>query len=354
MGKIGKTIVYFFSVLFVVSCSKDNNKPTDDVPPVSATTDIHIVGTQDNKAVYWKNDEKTILPDGSVANAIFIADNGDSYIAGVNNSTEIVYWKNGIKNSVDTVDYNGGVNAIWVTENGDIHIVGYEQYESTSYSAAVHWKNGVKTVLTSSNSNYGSATDIVIKNNTVYIAGSEAENGLTRAVFWKNGAKAVLPISANATRSSGNSIYVTDDDDMYIGGHEEESGLGSGIGQAACYWKNNDQIILTDGSKNTFISDIIVTDKIYMSGFELFDVSENSYNALYFENTTKFTLTTGQDAATHATHVSGNDVYVVGYEENGNGVYDACYWKNGIKTVISDGSSNAFAQDITVNLKLKK
>ncbi|WP_299434571.1 hypothetical protein [uncultured Aquimarina sp.] len=345
MKKINKIAVYFFSVLLVVACSKDDDEPSDDT--LNTTVDIHIVGTQDNKAVYWKNSEKTILPDGSSANAIFIADNGDIYIAGENNATEAVYWKNGIKNSISIVDYNIGINDIWVAENGDIHIVGYEQYANFN-SAAIHWKNGIKTVLTNSNSTGGSATEIFIKNNTVYIAGTETENGLRRAVYWKNGAKVVLPISTNAMRSSCNSIYVTDDDDIYTGGHEDEPGLGSGIGQAACYWKNNDQVVLTDGSKDTFISDIIVTDKIYMSGFELFDFSANSYNALYFENTTKFTLTTGQDAATRATYVSGNDVYVVGYEENSNGIYDACYWENGIKTVISDGNSNAFAQDIIV------
>ncbi len=46
--------------------------------------------------------------------------------------------------------------------------------------------------------------------------------------------------------------------------------------------------------------------------------------------------------------VSGADVYIAGHEVNASGKYVAKYWKNGQSTSLSDGTRDAFANDIFV------
>nr|WP_321237476.1 hypothetical protein [uncultured Psychroserpens sp.] len=61
-------------------------------------------------------------------------------------------------------------------------------------------------------------------------------------------------------------------------------------------------------------------------------------------------LTDGQtNAEAFSVYVSGDDVYVAGYEELGNGISVAKYWKNGVSVDLSDGSRDAVAYDILVD-----
>jgi hypothetical protein len=47
--------------------------------------------------------------------------------------------------------------------------------------------------------------------------------------------------------------------------------------------------------------------------------------------------------------VSGNDVYVTGFQERASGNYKAIYWKNGSPVVLSDTSVGAIAYGIAVS-----
>ena len=50
----------------------------------------------------------------------------------------------------------------------------------------------------------------------------------------------------------------------------------------------------------------------------------------------------------YSVHVSGNDVYVVGYERENNTIDVANMWKNGIATPLTDGTYNAKANSVFV------
>lgn len=52
------------------------------------------------------------------------------------------------------------------------------------------------------------------------------------------------------------------------------------------------------------------------------------------------TLPSGNDAPDIA--VSGNNVYIAGYESKSNSVYKAKYRKNGVAVNLSGGTRNAF------------
>ena len=51
-------------------------------------------------------------------------------------------------------------------------------------------------------------------------------------------------------------------------------------------------------------------------------------------------------------YLSGSDIYVAGYEEKENGITRiAKYWKNGVAIVLSDGTMNNYATSIFVKEK---
>jgi hypothetical protein len=82
-------------------------------------------------------------------------------------------------------------------------------------------------------------------------------------------------------------------------------------------------------------------------------VERDSINAIgkykYWKNGTEITLASTRPSYLQSICVSGNDVYVAGYEmaDNGNGI--VTYWKNGTPVYVTDGSFDAIAFAITVS-----
>jgi hypothetical protein len=68
---------------------------------------------------------------------------------------------------------------------------------------------------------------------------------------------------------------------------------------------------------------------VYLAGYA------KNVGACYWKNGILTVLTNGRtEAGPRAIVVSGNDVYIAGYDGD-----VACYWKNGIKTAITDSST---------------
>lgn len=89
------------------------------------------------------------------------------------------------------------------------------------------------------------------------------------------------------------------------------------------------------------------TDKelydVYIAGYES---NGEHLVAKYWKNGVETILSDGsQDAQAKSIFVSNNSVYVVGYESNGNKNV-AKYWKDGVETSLTDGSQNACANYI--------
>src|SRR5215813_5618647 len=82
-------------------------------------------------------------------------------------------------------------------------------------------------------------------------------------------------------------------------------------------------------------------------------VERDSVNAIgrykYWKNGTEVTIPTTRPSYLKSIYVSGDDVYVAGYEEadNGNGI--VTYWKNGNPVHVTDGTHDAIAFAITVS-----
>lgn len=189
----------------------------------------------------------------------------------------------------------------------------------------------------------------------IYIAGYEVNsNGISVAKYWKNGA--VTEVSDGSLNAVLNSIAL-DNTDVYVVGHEYCS-AGTPIPKL---WKNSSAVNLVDAVQchtSSSIStygdayDLIVANaSVYVAGYEYTtDPSNSGYFATYWKDGAKSHLSSGaSEAMAYSIDVSGADIHVVGYEINGNGIKVARYWKNGVGTDLTDGTLNAVAHDIKVN-----
>jgi hypothetical protein len=179
----------------------------------------------------------------------------------------------------------------------------------------------------------------------VYIAGvEETAAGKRIACYWKNGEKTVL--TGGKTIASARSIAVFGTD-VYVAGIESNA---AGNSAAACYWRNNTQIVLSSPSAYNIanVKGIAVSGSdVYVAGFERNDAHKSL--ACYWKNGVKTALTDGKTESTvRSIAVSGSNVYVTGEEENSIGNTVACYWKNGAKTTLSDGKNDAIADGIAL------
>jgi hypothetical protein len=121
--------------------------------------------------------------------------------------------------------------------------------------------------------------------------------------------------------------------DVYVAGQKNNH---------ACYWKNNQLVMLNDESSYSKADSIIVKNNtVHISG----TISNNgNYDKAYWKNGVLTNLTqafsTSDEVVKTITgmDVVGDDVYFVGYTKNPlltAEIYNLVYWKNGVKTYLA-------------------
>lgn len=138
---------------------------------------------------------------------------------------------------------------------------------------------------------------------------------------------------------------------VYTAGYEYNA---AGI-QVAKYWKNDLETIITSGAKYAEATDVIVhNDIVYVTGSEIIGTAYQPFVWKFDSNGNRTTqslptVSAGvRDAYALAIAVSGNDIYVAGKETNAAGNRVAKYWKNGIATILSDGTTSCDVTCIAV------
>lgn len=127
--------------------------------------------------------------------------------------------------------------------------------------------------------------------------------------------------------------------DVYICGSKDGS---------ACYWLNNQLVLLNSGTlTNNVATKIIVSNgDVYVLGKGYLN---NTYKALFWKNGVLTNLTNQFSTNSYRAIISdmnvvGNDVYFIGYTSvlpfNLNSPSSLVYWKNNVKTVIVNYSTN--------------
>jgi len=334
----------------------------------STEVDVYVAGYQEigsgYAAKYWKNGQAVSLTDGTTdagATSIFVSKN-DVYVCGSVDGNAI-YWKNG--NPVTLGD--GHATCIAVSGN-DVYVAGWVRVLSGTESIhACYWKNGILTYLPDNtrsenywgnypiDSKYSLANSIFISGSDVYIAGGESISRMTSpypspgyafcisAVYWKNGNEIYLIKGpyAGSYADEAYSIFVNGQDVYACGALE------------ARYWKNGTSVYLPgETAKSIYVSE----GDVYVAGsqpdgqpFQTYFGERYRNVAKYWKNGNPVNLSDGtKDAYATSIAVSGNDVYVAGYEENtaGDRDYVAKYWKNGNPVILGDVSKYSEASSV--------
>lgn len=148
------------------------------------------------------------------------------------------------------------------------------------------------------------ALDIYVYDGNSYVVGSIGDNGGSdyipkQAILWRNGELEELP-TPGSTRAEAYAVFVKDKD-VYVAGSYAPAVANAT--QQAVIWKNGEMIKVGSSGIYTKLNDIFV---------------------------------------------SGNDVYVVGYERGKVGTQSK-YWKNGVETTLSQPSNTTYARGIWVD-----
>jgi hypothetical protein len=339
--KFNKLIFFVLCCIVTLGACKKN----PGITPVTSV-DVYVAGSVlcnngNNAAAYWKNGQLMAVLDsigaGFGTGATGIALQGsDVYMAGENISPQSpVYWKNGVRISLNLNEYNGGgANCIALLGN-DVYIGGSVYNNIAPYTHAAYWKNGVLDTL----SGGFVINAVAVSGNDVYFAGQTSTltytgNGTYGWVagygaYWKNGGQAVIDTTNNATCIAVNGT------DVYLGGESFIGGtINIGGSPPAVFSKNGKKTVLSNQGYVTGIA-INGTD-VFTSGLG-YDINKSGNFAVYWKNNTVTQLNTGI-GSTSAICLSGTDVYVscttfdtVSYKFSGY------YWKNGTPVQLNSG-----------------
>lgn len=297
---------------------------------------VHLNGTP-TTAAYWKNGVPTVLPGtGLNSYGYEIALVGeDVYVAGsqyLGTFTVGRLWKNGTPITLTDDAQPSSFNGL-VAVGNDIHVAGH--VGTSGKTTVKHWKNATPTSISEEVAN-ATASGIAVDGQDVYIVGNSLHaNGNTVATFWKNGNPAQLTTGVSFAWD----IDVADGN-VYTTGSIRNTGPGVGF---VSYWKNTTSTLLSPGLGSAAGRGIVVSgEDVYVAGFE--------YNtkfvavAKYWKNGNPVFLSDGASSAfAYAIDVLGDDVYVAGYELNSAGEQVVKLWKNGVPIAITDGSYPAYA-----------
>ncbi|MBC8112624.1 MAG: IPT/TIG domain-containing protein [Verrucomicrobia bacterium] len=159
--------------------------------------------------------------------------------------------------------------------------------------------------------------------------------------------KVLVPDGGKISVKVGTQTVTSDDSftklSIYVSGFATAA---SGI-RYAVYWKDGNEIILSDALTDAFATDIAVSGgNVYVTGTE---ATAKKYIAKYWKNANAVPLTNGIYSATASgIAIEGNNVYTCGSERNDKGDNVAKYWKNNTPVILTDKPGYNSATAISV------
>lgn len=216
---------------------------------------------------------------------------------------------------------------------------------------ATFWKNDEEHQLTDGQYN-AHAEAIEISGKDIYIAGREFNgqqnsSGVRQAVakYWKNGTEVILTDGTQNSWAKAIKVYGKD---VYVSGFITVDNK-----RVAAYWKNGTLVEIgnKDAGESEATGIAVSGSDVYVSGTKTIYSPAFAIKAVLWKNGVETILTSGAGGSMEfATDVkvSGNDVHVCGFSDNPNGENIAMYWKNGVATRLTDGVKHASAMAMAV------
>jgi hypothetical protein len=292
------------------------------------------------------NDVVLQKPRSSGAHSIFVS-GGDVYVSGqeyYKGGPIPTVWKNGLLlyHLVDVNSGGGTAYSIYVSGD-DVYVAGWEQ-NAEGYAVPSVWKNGSLLYRLVEEDNVKSrgnlAYSISVSGEDVYVAGAEliAEGDLVPSV-WKNGSL-LHRLPCGKDGGFARSICVSDGN-VYVAGSCYKGEKGG----CAVVWKNGSILYELDAEASLYQESIFVSgDDVYVAGYELLEVTTKGKpgphrgkrrryqtKAILWKNGQVHHRLGGGKYETRAMSVfaSRGDVYVAGYAVRGRLGRSAVVWKNG-------------------------
>jgi hypothetical protein len=224
----------------------------------------------------------------------------DVYTATAETDDGVAYTASLVKNGDRQVlSANASPNSVFVS-GGKVYVAGSLKPD-TDRSMAVLWTDGAEEMLSS---NYSVATGVFVSSSDVYVAGSETIDGVLTATLWKNGAPTRLG-DGNAD-SAAYSLFVSGVD-VYVAGVEDTGGVPSAI-----LWKNGNRTVL--GASSLAASVHVSGNHVFVAGYEtIYGATTTGFRAVLWENGIRRALhadSTGGQALSVA--AAGGDAHVAG------------------------------------------
>jgi hypothetical protein len=264
-------------------------------------------------------------PSPSQSTNVYVA----GYTFNANRNTIAEYWKNGTAVTLTKGTSNAGTTGIDVSGT-NVYACGWDQAVTSGTYGGKYWKNG--TELSVSNTCLG-MVDVKSIGADLFVLGVDASGWN----YWKNNT-AVALVDTTAVHPTELAI---EGNDVYVSGYTEPL-YWPNVRQASC-WKNGTLIFRAPSP--SFAKGIATAgNDVFLVGY--IPGSDTQHNtALYWKNGVASILTDGTtNAFAYAILVSGTDVYVAGSENQ-----IAKYWKNGVAVSVTDGTHPAEGLSIAVN-----
>lgn len=300
----------------VTGCKKSSK---GSAPAWTPGSDIYIVGVDSSQAVYWKNGVKTVLGtgegEGITVNGTSVYVGGMSFKGGPRSTEVAAYWEDGMEHDMTDTGVAYGYQPVVV--GSDVYVPGYV-FGPAPQVYPVYWKNGQRITLDPSTQ--GIATGMAIQGTDIYVIGSVFDGQFDTCLVWKNGLRLTNFYSIetnpfNQILASGENIYV--------------------VGQQG-YYVNFTQFNQLPGASQgiSTIAMSIAGSDVYVGGAS--DSGSSRY-AAYWKNGVRVALANypgTTSSAVSAVVVAGSDVYACGGAIV-NGAYFGLYWKNGIESTLT-------------------
>ncbi|WP_271766733.1 cadherin domain-containing protein [Aquimarina algiphila] len=319
---------------------------SDGTTTTSATITINVTNIVNVYVSGWKNFKPKIWKDGEdITPSIMENDNNPIVDIAVQGndiyaiSRSTLYKNNTATKIIPSQNNNSFLSSMQIVGN-DIYITGQQTISGKLIPRI--WKNGNPINLTNGTPETYSKS-VFVKGTDIYAAGFNSKsNNKNIAVVWKNGEMIELTDGVNEARA--NAVYVANDI-VYVVGYESPS---------AVMWKNNVKINLgTNNFSNGNSIHITEDNDVYIAGYE--NLPGGRRIPKVWKNTAEIDLApsdAGEFFWAQDISVFENDVYVVGTTMNPQtNTREATVWKNGEPTYLTSNSSSTSAEVYAVFIK---